>query len=614
MAEVSAKKTWMSLFSAIGFGLVAAMLTILYIKNREAAILATMEGEDTEMMEVVVTNQELLEGTRISEDMLSLLEIPAEIAPDTVLTYNNYEAYLGRFLTHDISPGKPLTMQDLNETYPADFSDIIEEGKRGLTIQVDELSSISGLIRPGNHVDLFVLIETSVAGYQAPLTAASELQSDAASAAVEAATTGQVPEGLGDLDADDLQELVSVQEQPKEIIMPVAQDIRVLATGKEAYENYLDQYQLPQRRMDDTFSAMTLDVDPKQAAMVAMAADKGSIIVTLRNRNDRSLADFDGVTPFDLIKEARKAKRLAELRKAAEAAGATIDENGNWVTADGKVIKGDDIVISENGAVTTKSGQLLGGNGITMNENGEYVDENGNVIDPDDIVVGADGKVTTKQALLEAAGYTRNADGTYTDPDGNIIDPNDIVVGADGKVTTKQALLEAAGYTRNADGTYTDPDGNIIDPDDVQVLANGSVVGPDGKTLAGPKVTRNKHGFLIDENGNVMTADGKILEGVTVDEHGNVIGPDGKIMTDSNLTVGLDGVVRDSSGKVIQGISGSSELPDDEKSLEEKLADILAKQKSIRLIYGGSSKDGKASSVALPVEKLEQEEVEVPVE
>ena len=127
------------------------------------------------------------------------------------------------------------------------------------------------------------------------------------------------------------------------------------------------------------------------------------MIGVLRNRNDRGAADFTGITALDLLSNANKMKRQAALRKAAAEAGATIDENGNWVTADGKVIKGDDIVLSENGTVTTKGGQLLGAAGISVNEKGEYVDENGNVINPNDIVINSDGTITTKQALMEKA-------------------------------------------------------------------------------------------------------------------------------------------------------------------------------------------------------------------
>ena len=558
MAETSGTKTWMMLLSAIGFGVVAAVLSVLYLKSREAAIREMLLGDDDVMVEVIVPGTDLLKGTRLSEDHLLIFEMPEKYVPDATIRPDNYQDFLGSFMLKDVTEGRPLLATDIDAKFPKDFSDLIEPGHRAMTIQVDELNSMSGMIRAGNKVDIFVIIQTKLTGYKPPVDLGSQLPEHLANQALDSLN---LPEGVQV--PDSVKDLVGVQEKPKDVIMPVIQDVGVLATGREAYEAYLDQYNLPQQRLEDNFTAMTLDVSPRQVGLLSLAVDKGDLVAVLRNRDDRSLADFEGITPFDLIKEAAHLKKLGELRKAAEAAGATIDEDGNWVSADGTVIKGDDIVINENGTVTTTSGVLLGAEGISVNENGEYVDANGNVIDP-----------------------------------------NDIVVNADGTITTKQAVMEAAGYTLNENGEYVDKDGNVINPDDVKVLANGTVMTKDGKIISGDKVTVNEHGFIIAEDGTVMTADGKVLEGVYVDENGNVIGPDGKIMTDSNLTVAADGTVRDSNGNIVEGITGSLLGAGSDESAFEDALNALA-NKRINLIIGGSSKDGKAKTVPLNVEPVE---------
>ncbi len=554
MAETSGTKTWMMLLSAIGFGVIAAVLSVLYLNSREAAIRESLIGKDEVMVEVIVPNTDLSVGTRLSSEQLSIFQMPEKFVPDATVRPDNYEDFLGSFMLRDVSEGRPLLASDIDATFPRDFSDLIEPGHRAMTIQVDELNSISGMIRAGNQVDIFVIIPTKLTGFKPAADLASDLPDHLADSAIDAL---DLPEGTEVPDA--VKNLVGVQEKPKDVIMPVLQDIRVIATGREALQAYLDQYNLPQQRLEDSFTAMTLDVSPRQVGLLSLASDKGDLVAVLRNRNDRGLADFEGITPFDLIKEAARLKKLGELKKAAAAAGATIDENGNWVSADGTVIKGDDIIISENGTVTTTSGVLLGAEGISVNENGEYLDANGNVIDA-----------------------------------------NDIVVNADGSITTKQAVMEAAGYTLNENGEYVDKDGNVINADDVKVLANGTVMTKDGKIISGDNVTINKDGFIIAADGTVMTADGKVLEGVFVDENGNVIGPDGKIMKDSNLSVAADGTVRDSNGNIVEGITGSN-LPAgyDEPDFKE-LIDSLA-NKRINLIIGGSSKDGKAKMVPLSV-------------
>ncbi len=525
MAESSTSKTLVLLVLSIVFGVVAAIFTGLYLKSREAAILRSMEGDVQEMVDVVVAKYDIPMGVKVELKHFDIGTVPARFVHANVVTPQQFQGYVGRFVATPIGTGKPLLTSFLSEDFPVDFSDLVDKGRRAVTIQVDEVNSFAGFLRPGNHIDLFVNIEINEVGFQT--------EEEAAAAQDIAGTLQQVAlqsgEG-GEISPEAISQLATTfagggQSRANDVVLPVLQDIRVLATGREAYDASMDSLSYPQQRTGRNYTSITVDVTAEEAGLIALAEDKGALIAVLRNRRDRGLAEFTGVTPLDLFKKAQELQKLARMRKAAAEAGATIDENGNWVTADGKVIKKEDIVISENGTVTTKGGQLLAAEGITMNENGDYVDANG----------------------------------------------------------------------------------NVISKDDVKVLANGSIVGPDGKVISGPKVTVNEHGFIIAEDGTVMTADGKILEGVTVDENGNVIGPDGKVMTDANLTVDADGTVRDKDGNVIAGISGSS-IPAGFGAPAADADVIMADLPSAfyRLIIGGSSEDGVPKSQTVLVEKLKQ--------
>lgn len=567
MATPSGAKTGLIFILSIAFGIAAAVLSVLYLKSREAAIVASMTGEEDQMVAVVVAKNDLPKGTKIAVQDFAVREMPESYVHPGAISPGEFSGYAGRFLVEDITRGKPLLNAFLDETFPVDFSDLVKEGRRAMTIQIDEPQAIAGMLRPGNHIDLYVNIGTSTVGYN-PIDI-SGLQ--------DVALQGEDLQAIADAVGGDLLERVS-SGQASDVVIPVLQDLLVLATGREAYEEHLDELGQPQRRRAASFSTVTLDVSPEQAAILAIAEDKGDLIGVLRNRRDRGAADFTGLTARDLLEHVKKMKREMELRKAAEAAGATIDENGNWVTADGRVIKKEDIMISENGTVTTKGGQVLAAEGIRMNENGEYVDA-----------------------------------------DGNVIPPEDVIVNPDGTITTRDEMMKAAGYTVNSDGDYVDADGNVIKRDDVKVLANGTVMTKDGKVLSGPNVKVNEDGFIIAEDGTVMTADGKVLEGVTVNENGEVVTADGTVLRDANLTVADDGTVRDSNGNIVSGVSGSSA-----PALEEPVApDITVPEipTYIALILGGKSEDGvaltstmKVQPVALerPIVKQEEEEPPLP--
>ena len=520
---------------------------------------------------VVVAKDDIMKGQKIKVGDFAVRQIPSNYVHPNAIPPGAFNDYVGRFLVEDISRGKPLLTSFIDVTFPRDFSDLVKKGRRAITVQVDEPISIAGMMRPGNRIDIFVNIGTKVVGYTGGgLAIPAGLQE----AALQYAGSENIP--------PDVINAVASTGQANDVILPVLQDVMVLATGRETYDEHLDSLGQPQRRRSNTFTSVTLDVTAEQAALLTLAEDKGDLIGILRNRLDRTLADFSGITPLDLYSNATKMQKEAAIRKAAAEAGATIDEDGNWVTADGKVIKKEDIVISKNGTVTTKNGQLLGAKGISVNENGEYVDAEGNVIPPDELVF--------------------NADGT---------------------VTTKDELMKAAGYTVNENGDYVDAAGNIVKKDDIKVLANGTVMTADGKVLSGPKVTVNKDGFIIAEDGTVMTADGKVLTGVTLNENGEVVGPDGTVLKDANLTIAEDGTVRDSSGNVIAGVTGSNLPPNfataapDEGTIEQLIQAATTRlQNYVTLVIGGQSKEGVALTSrlnvqpvagGLPVEKEEQQ-------
>ena len=67
---------------------------------------------------------------------------------------------------------------------------------------------------------------------------------------------------------------------------------------------------------------MTLDLSPRQATLLAAAEDKGDLLALLRNRKDRSLADFNNVSALDLFSNADD-MAAAEAERVARVAVAT---------------------------------------------------------------------------------------------------------------------------------------------------------------------------------------------------------------------------------------------------------------------------------------------------
>ncbi|MFT4563597.1 MAG: Flp pilus assembly protein CpaB, partial [Gammaproteobacteria bacterium] len=526
MASDGGSKVWLLLVGAIGFGIVAALFSALYLNSREEAIRQRLEGDKLQNVQVVVASSNLTRGTQIGQGSFSVREVPAEYVHSDVIYPAYFDANSHRFLAQDLASGKPLLASFLVDEYPIDFSDLVAQGLRAITLTIDDQGSQAAMMRPGNRIDIFVNVPTREAGVSTPTIDENDIKD-----LIAAPSWLKVSQKVREI-------------PPTDIMIPVVQDIAVLATGREPYEEHLDDIKLPQQRQDLRYSTITIAVTPKQASLIRLAEDKGELQTFLRNRDDRSLADFVGVTPSELFDLATQMAAEAQLRIAAAAAGATIDKDGNWVSADGTVIKKQDLVISDNGTVTTKSGKLLAAKDVMVNEKGEFVDANGNVlraqdvvtqtadgrfvdangneIPAEDLIIGADGSVKTKAQVLAEAGLTLNENGDYVDADGNVISKDDIVVLANGTVMTKDGKilgskehqLAAAGFTVNENGDYVDADGRVYAKEDLIIQADGSVTTKDGEVITGPPVSVNEQGFIVAADGTIMTPDGKVISGL----------------------------------------------------------------------------------------------------
>lgn len=83
MASASGSKTLMLLVGAIGFGIAAAILSVVYLKSREAAIIKSLKGDEQQMVAVVVANQDLPKGQEVGPGFLRSGIFPAPMSTQT---------------------------------------------------------------------------------------------------------------------------------------------------------------------------------------------------------------------------------------------------------------------------------------------------------------------------------------------------------------------------------------------------------------------------------------------------------------------------------------------------------------------------------------------------
>ena len=145
-----------TIFMAIS-GLVglAAMYAVHHYISGQTQVTAQPVGQ------VMIAAADLFPGAIITKTMVKSATWPQElIPPKAAVTPVQLE---GRIINTPVSAGEPILLTRLApEGAAAGLAGLLTEGKRALSVRVDDVSGVAGFIHPGDHVD--VLMEMAKPG------------------------------------------------------------------------------------------------------------------------------------------------------------------------------------------------------------------------------------------------------------------------------------------------------------------------------------------------------------------------------------------------------------------------------------------------------------------
>lgn len=251
-------RTWLMLFVAIIMALAAAWLTKQYLDVREKRIQEELASKSKggPTAKVVVPRKNLAGGSTVSGDAFAGRSIPADLVSADMITPDTFEKYEGAKLLRNVERGLPLRTSDVEEK-GRDFSSLIESGSRAITIDIDELNSIAQMVRPGNLVDLFLIMP-------------------------------------------DLSDLSGNNQQ----ITLLMQRVKVIATGQTVRKS--DAFTAPQPGVPQgvvRYSNLTFEVSPDAAARLALAQQLGRIRAVLRKEPDEEIVRLGKINTKNLLKK-----------------------------------------------------------------------------------------------------------------------------------------------------------------------------------------------------------------------------------------------------------------------------------------------------------------------
>lgn len=226
MKKFSIKRSWVILGMALGLGGLAAYGVNQYITRQVEDIEA--RGKSGKTVRVVVPKQDLAKGAVLTASLVAVREIPAEWAHSNALTPEQFERVENQKLAYPAVRGEMLLWSLLEGQRAATFSSRLAVGRRAITVPVDDVNSISGMIEPGDRIDL----------------------------------------------------VVTVKKDSRSFMLPMLQNVTVMATGTRAV------VEADGKEGKRTYTTITLDASPAEAERVLAAREVGKLAALLRAPGD----------------------------------------------------------------------------------------------------------------------------------------------------------------------------------------------------------------------------------------------------------------------------------------------------------------------------------------
>ena len=206
-----------------------------------------LQQRSTQVNQVAVAAQEINMGQKLTSNMFKLVSWPANIMPPE--SFSDLKKLDGRVTKSALQVGEPILATKLApEGSLGGLSAVIAEGKRAITVRVNDVVGVAGFALPGNFVDIIVNTKKE--------------------------------EGTGN------------NKNSKEISKIVLEHILVLAVAQEAGRD---------ETTPKVVNAVTLEVSPEQAEMIDLARSIGDLSLVLRNQADMVNAKTEGVTKNSLL-------------------------------------------------------------------------------------------------------------------------------------------------------------------------------------------------------------------------------------------------------------------------------------------------------------------------
>ena len=248
------EKQKLILISGVVLGVVAIVMTKMYLDQQRGEAqeqakrsLAKIQANQTV---VLVAKQDISSGAIIESNMIDSSIVPNQFIQPQAVT--SVDRVLGMITLAPISKGEQISLSKLSkarrENASSGLAGNTPSGKRAISIAVDNITSVSGMVRPGDYVDVIATLQIPMQGADGQMTS-------------------QVA------------------------VVPLFQNVLVLAVGQNTgfVGSAGGRYDDNKEGAAGGGGLITLALAPQEANLIAFVQEQGKMRLTLRSPADASI-------------------------------------------------------------------------------------------------------------------------------------------------------------------------------------------------------------------------------------------------------------------------------------------------------------------------------------
>jgi len=242
------------LIIGIVLALGAVLMTMVYIDQQRkidrARLQKNWENLQANQTAVLVAKKDIPRGSPVDETMFSTeIVLNKYVQPQAV---TSMDRIAGMLTIAPVSKGEQISLTKLSNVKNAGvLSEVTPVGKRAITISVDNISALAGMIKAGNYVDIIAMLPDAI----------------------------MTPDG-------------------KQVVQTTAislfQNVLVLAVGQETgtAPQARSRYAKEGGEKQESSPLITIALDPKEANLIAYVQEIGKVRLVLRSPADSKVEDL----------------------------------------------------------------------------------------------------------------------------------------------------------------------------------------------------------------------------------------------------------------------------------------------------------------------------------